>query len=118
MNKIVSLTVAQYRLLGRAIRGAKLPKSRYQPGHATVSALARKNCWHAEHGHWVPTAFGCKVFNARGIWRPGTTVWDSASHEEREAARRIAAFPVRATKRDQEMLDRLNGRMREAGELS
>jgi hypothetical protein len=114
MNKIVSLSLAQFRLLGRAIRGAKLPVTRYRHEHATVKALRRKLCMHVEHGHWTPTAIGKQIYACRGALRPGDTVWDSASPEERAAYYRTQRH---ATRDDMETVHRLQARMRAAGEL-
>lgn len=113
-NKIISLSLAQYRLLGRAIRGDRLPMARYRPEHATVAALYRKACFFPHPNGWEPTTFGREIFNCRGAYRPGDTVWDSASNEERAAYYRTLRY---ATKDDLATVARLQARMRAAGEL-
>lgn len=114
MKKIVSLSLAQYRMLGRAIRGDALPMSRYRTENRTVRALSVKGCFCTEQGFWMPTDFGKKVFACRGAFRPGDTVWDSASQEECSAYYRTLRYP---TKDDTETVARLQARMRAAGEL-
>lgn len=113
-NKIVSLSLAQYRLLGRAIRGDRLPMSRYRPEHATVAALYKKSCLFPHPNGWEATEHGRKIFACRGALRPGETVWDSASNEERAAYYRTLRYQHKS---DMEIVGRLRDRMRAAGEL-
>ena len=111
-TKMISLSAAQYRMLGRAIRGHKFPLTRYRQEHATVRALADKGCWTHHHGHWTPTDLGKKIFASRGVLRSGHSVWDSASHAEREAYKAA----VRRGDAD-DVAQRLRDRMAAAGEL-
>lgn len=113
MTKIVSLTLAQYRMLGRAIRGEKLPVSNFRG--PTASALARKGCWQRHGTHWAYTDFGKKVHAARGVLRPGREVYDSASPQERLALSR--SHTPYASEQEREVAEKLRLRMREAGEL-
>ena len=117
-QKIISLTLAQFRMLGRAIRGQRLYFDRYKLiAHGTVAALVRKGCLHSytDEDFWQVSKFGRDIYACRGAWRPGDTVWDSASHEEREAYWRTQRH---ATERDAEIVARLQARMRAAGELA
>jgi hypothetical protein len=69
MNKIISLTTAQYRMLGRAIRGEKLPVANFHG--PTASALARKGCWRHHGAYWAYTDLGKRVHASRGLWLIG-----------------------------------------------
>jgi hypothetical protein len=85
---VLSLTVAQYRLLGRILHGRMLPVSRYHTG--TVCALERKGCvmratvgvdpsmdaaraglaGHIEAREvWLPLNQGRRVYASRGVLR-------------------------------------------------
>jgi hypothetical protein len=78
MNRIVSVSVAQLRMLGRSIRGEVLPTSRYRLQQPTVKALQRKGLWSMqcrvdthtmralEETHWAPTELGRRVHAAHG----------------------------------------------------
>ena len=110
--KTISLTLAQYR---RAVRGEKLPVARYRHEHASTQSLQNKQCWHVQHGHWLPTPLGMKVHAARGRLRPGREVYDSATPQERQALGR--SHTPYATKEEQHVAEQLRERMREAGEI-
>lgn len=114
VNKIISLTLAQYRMLGRAIRGERLPVANFRG--PTASALARKGCWRHHGSHWAYTDLGKKVHAARGLLRPGRVVYDSASPQERQALGR--SHTPYATEDERHTAELLMSRMREAGELS
>jgi len=111
---MVSLTLAQYRLLGRAIRGDVLPMSRYRKQHATVAALLRKGCLRGKDT-WEASPLGKKVHTARGRLRPGREVYDSATPQERQALGR--SHTPYASKEEQHVAEQLRHRMREAGEI-
>jgi len=72
-STVLSLSVAQYRMLGRILRGERLPYSRYQG--PTIFALERKGCVElssilTHRGlHWTATSGGRDVFAARGKLR-------------------------------------------------
>lgn len=113
MSKIVSLTLAQYRMLGRAIRGEKLPVSNFRS--ATARSLARKGCWQHHGSHWAYTDLGKQVHAARGLLRPGHEVYDTATPRERQALGKL--HTPYATEAERKLAEQLMGRMREAGEL-
>lgn len=113
MSKIVSLTLAQYRMLGRAVRGEKLSVANFRG--PTASALARKGCWRHHGSHWAYTDLGKRVHAARGLLRPGHEVYDSATSRERMALGRLHT-PF-ASETERKLAEQLMGRMREAGEL-
>jgi len=112
----VSLSLAQFRMLGRAIRGQRLHVSRFRPEHATVAALAVKRCWHLRDGRWVPTELGLNVHRCRGFYQPDRLVWNSASRAEREAFRRVAVFHS-TDKEDVALADQLQRRLEARGEV-
>jgi hypothetical protein len=115
MTKTVSLTLAQWRMLGRTLRGERLSIVRYN--NPTVSALVRKGCWQPQNGSWVPTAFGKRIHACRGVMRAGSQVWDSATPQERSAYGKSQANGVHTLgTREQQLADALLRRMLEAGE--
>ena len=116
VNNIIGLSVAQYRLLGRAIRGETLPRERYRREHRTVGALVRKSCFISGGHHWIPTPLGKEIYACRGVLRPGHRVWDSATKEERDAQIRLQRTSY-ASKEDQAIVSRLQERQRTAGEI-
>lgn len=112
---IVSLTLAQYRMLGRAVRGERLPTANYRS--PTAKALHRKRCWVVSDlvDIWIPTPLGKKVYAARGRLRPGHEVYDSATPRERAALGRVNTRY--ASDEDARLASDLTFRMREAGEM-
>ena len=83
VNKTKTVSLAQYRMLMRALRGEYLPCSRFHG--MTVRALERKGCFvrdqasvahvashsHATRGHvWRPTDLGREMVARKGILRP------------------------------------------------
>ena len=68
--KVTRITRAQFRMLGRSIKGERLPEHRFRSSIVTVATLHRKGCWHVVHGHWEATEHGRKVHAAKGIYRP------------------------------------------------
>lgn len=114
--KTISLTLAQYRMLGRAIRGEKLPTKNYKS--VTASALSRKGCWKPHRGHWAASDLGKKVFAARGLLRAGSQIWNSASPQERAAYNRSQSVGLNALAADDRSLaERLIARLHSAGEV-
>lgn len=88
----VALTVAQYRLLGRMIRGERLPVARYRVEHATIGALYRK--WqitgvgpNGGDGDWHVTWHGWKCHAAAG--NPAKFAFNH-EREQRQAAEMAA----------------------------
>lgn len=63
--RVIFTSGAQYRLLVRSCRGARLPLSRYRPENRTVRSLVRKGLWVPIDGVWKPTALGQRVRAAR-----------------------------------------------------
>jgi hypothetical protein len=118
VNKIISLSLAQYRLLGRALRGERLPAHRYRAQHPTMKALLAKGCLTlpARDVWWVPTPIGKEIHACRGVLRPGHRVWDSASKEERDAQIRVQRTSY-ASEKDRAIVARLQERQRAAGEI-
>jgi len=116
VNKIISLSLAQYRLLGRALRGERLPRHRYRTHHPTVLSLVRKSCLVSGGEHWVPTPLGKEIHACRGVLRPGHRVWDAATKEERDAQIRVQRTSY-ASEKDQAIVARLQERQRAAGEI-
>lgn len=85
-----------------------------------MQALARKGCWHVRNGHWVLTDLGKEIHASRGVLRSGHRVWDSATHEEREALRRVVRHGwanYSETDQDRRLAESLKSRMASAGEL-
>lgn len=95
----VSLTVAQYRLLGRMIRGERLPTRRYRYEHATIHALNRKHYIGVDvtgaEDVWAPTGHGRKVHAAAGSPAKFTIAHEREQRQAAEVAaqlRMIADF--------------------------
>jgi hypothetical protein len=103
MTQTISLSLAQYTMLGRILRGAKLPTSRYH--HATINALARKGCVAVHHAHWRATDTGKRVHACRGILRAGLHTWDGATRAERDAFKAVYWYH---DVRDQDVVEKAN----------
>jgi hypothetical protein len=69
-QKNIKLKLAQWRMLGRIVRGERLHVSRFRLENRTVDALSRKNCILLEHGRWYATALGRDVHAHGGFWFP------------------------------------------------
>jgi hypothetical protein len=66
--KTKSVSLAQFRMLGRVLRGERLPCDRYHG--ATIQALVRKWCLVAAAGCWEATDVGREMMARRGFMRP------------------------------------------------
>jgi hypothetical protein len=62
----MGLTRAQYRMLGRTVRGERLPVRRYRRTLLTVAALERQAFWMVIDGFWFPTDVGRKAHAEHG----------------------------------------------------
>ena len=117
MTNMISVSLSQYRLLGRLVRGVHMPVARYRSEHATIAALLRKGLVHRAGKAWGITERGRRIHACRGKLRPDSQIWDGATSEERSAYRRVMYNgPDAVSGVERDMAARLHDRITGAGE--
>jgi hypothetical protein len=117
IQKRVTLSLAQWRMLGRLVRGEKLPTDRYD--NRTMESLVRKQCISRFGPHWQATHFGREVHACRGFWQPTLRVWGAATSSERDAYKRVVVYNNgRVNDDDRKLAEKLHERMLAAGEVA